>query len=134
MSKLPIDDTERAKYDIWNFYYNYFPNAQLALAKHSYDSNIKHNGTPGATWAKDKSIGSFTRIMRHMVDFQDKFDTLGFHVETEKEMCSIAWRAMEMLERYICKMEPFLPKTEENNELVSQSEWYKPHPGFHDDE
>jgi hypothetical protein len=105
--KLPTDDKERAKFGLWNFYYGYFPNAQLALAKHSYDSNMKHNGEPGATWAKDKSVGSFDRIMRHMVDFEDNYAELGHCDETEKELRSQVWRSMEMLERYICKMEPF---------------------------
>ncbi len=111
--KLPTEDSERQKYDLWNFYYNYFPNAQLALAKHSYDSNMKHNGTPGATWAKEKSVGSFDRVMRHLVDFEDNLAELGRCDETEKELRSAAWRMMEMLERYICKMEPFNEKQED---------------------
>ena len=103
---LPTDDKERAKYRLCDYYMGYFLKAQLAKTKHSYESNIKHCGEEGMTWASEKSIGDGNQIMRHLVD--------GMHAvanddirEAEYHLTCLAWRADELLERLLNKMPPF---------------------------
>lgn len=96
MSVFPENDAERAKYPIADFIRYFFPNAIAALARHSYESQQKHSpGTRRLTWNKDASIGDGNQLMRHFMD---------------DELEATAWRALELLERKLCKMPPFGPK------------------------
>ena len=83
---FPEDDAERAKYPIGTFITEYFPNALAALAKHSWESNEKHNPGEPVHWAKDKSIGNIDRVFRHLID---------------GEKIHAAWRILELIEREI---------------------------------
>ncbi len=110
--KLPTEDSERAKYPLHDFD-NFFPNARRAKARHSYESNVKHcgEGEP-MKWAKDKSIGDGNQIKRHLDDYSEALrandpEEILYHLTAH------AWRADELLERYICKMEPFNEKQED---------------------
>jgi len=85
---FPEDDAERAKYPIGTFITEYFPNALAALAKHSWESNEKHNPGEPVHWAKDKSIGNIDRVFRHLID---------------NEKVHAAWRLLELIEREITK-------------------------------
>lgn len=111
--KLPTEDSERQKILPWTYFHEYFPHAQVAKAKHSYDSNIKHAGSAGMKWAKEKSVGSFDRVMRHMIDFQHAYDS-GDMEAAKKELTSVAWRADELLERFLTNLDPF------DNEAIMQ--------------
>lgn len=87
---FPEDDAERAKYPIGTFITEYFPNALAALAKHSWESNEKHNPGEPVHWAKDKSVGNIDRVFRHLID---------------GEMVHAAWRCLELIERQITERE-----------------------------
>lgn len=103
---LPEDDSERQQIRPFDYMMNYFPQAQLAKAKHSYEANIKHNGEEGMVWASDKSIGDGNQIIRHLMqafDCHKNGDAKG----AEYHLKCVAWRGDELFERYARKMEPF---------------------------
>ena len=103
---LPLDDKERAKCRLWDYFYKYFPNAQVAKAKHSYESNIKHCGEAGMTWAYEKSVGDGNQVWRHLIDGMEAADNDDIESAKYHFQC-LAWRADELLERLITKMPPF---------------------------
>lgn len=103
---LPQDDAERQKCRLFDYYMNYFPNAQIAKSVHSYDSNLKHTGTEGMEWASNKSIGDGNQIMRHLVEAFEAH-AKGDAKTAQYHLTCLAWRGDELLERYITKMEPF---------------------------
>lgn len=111
MSIIPIDDKERAKVRLLDYMMGYFPNAQVAKARHSYESNIKHNGGEGMEWAKDKSVGDGNQIMRHLVDGMEAWRN-GDRDEALYHFTCLAWRGDELLERISNNMPPFCIKND----------------------
>lgn len=106
MNTIPTDDKERAKIRLLDYISNYFPHAHVAKARHSYESNLKHNGGEGMKWAKDKSIGDGNQIMRHIMDAMDAWKA-GDKAEATYHLTCLAWRGDELLERMLTGMEPF---------------------------
>jgi hypothetical protein len=94
----------------------YFPAALAALAKHSYDSNEKHNPGEPMHHARGKSMDHSDCIMRHLVDLGDMLamiergvsdaDTWGKDIGPAvlKEATALFWRAgalsQELHERF----------------------------------
>lgn len=103
---IPEDDAERACYPIGTYLTEYCPNALLALSKHSYEANEKHNPGEEIHWARDKSIGSINRIFRHLFEFAWHYGR-GEKDKSRYHLTAAAWRTNELLERYLTKMEPF---------------------------
>jgi hypothetical protein len=103
---LPQTDSERSKCLPFTYMMNYFPRAQIAKAKHSYESNLKHAGKEGMEWAMEKSVGDGNQIMRHLVDGFDHF-YLGDLVTAEIHFRSLAWRGDELYERFALRLPPF---------------------------
>ena len=106
MSIIPEQDEDRAKVRLLDYMMGYFPNAQVAKARHSYESNIKHNGGEGMEWAKDKSVGDGNQIMRHLVDGMEAWRN-GNQDEATYHFTCLAWRGDELLERMLNNMPPF---------------------------
>lgn len=106
MNTIPTDDNERAKIRLLDYISNYFPNAHVAKARHSYESNLKHNGGEGMKWAKDKSIGDGNQILRHIIDAMDAWKA-GDKADATYHLTCLAWRGDELLERMLTGMEPF---------------------------
>tara|TARA_R110000764_G_scaffold225491_2_gene315000 strand:- start:879 stop:1217 length:339 start_codon:yes stop_codon:yes gene_type:complete len=78
----------RKQYPVGAFIRDYFPNALLVLANHSMLSNEQHNPGEPMRWAKEKSVGEGDQIIRHFM---------------EGDNVSMAWRALELLERELIK-------------------------------
>lgn len=83
-----LSASERKGYPVGKFIREYFPNALLVLARHSMLSNEQHNPGEPMNWAKEKSIGEGDEIIRHFM---------------EGDTVSMAWRALELLERELIK-------------------------------
>lgn len=104
---LPTEDSERAQYPIWTYLSEYFPNATLAVVKHSYDANVKHNGEGSKMqWNYNASVGDGNQLMRHLWEAMDaaekgEEDLAAYH------FAAVHWRAAELHERFLTKMEPF---------------------------
>ena len=114
MNTIPTDDQERAKIRLFDYISNYFPHAHVAKARHSYESNIKHNGNEGMQWAKDKSIGDGNQILRHIMDAMDAWKA-GDKAQATYHLTCLAWRGDELLERMLKGMEPFQDQAFELN-------------------
>ena len=83
-----LSASERKQYPIGAFIRDYFPNALLVLANHSRWANeLLYPGVP-MRWAKEKSVGEGDQIIRHFM---------------EGDNVSMAWRALELLERELIK-------------------------------
>ena len=106
MSLLPVDDEIRQQCRLWDYYYKYFPGAQVAKARHSYQNNLKHMGTEGMKWSYEKSIGDGNQIMRHLMDGMEAYDR-GDLDDAQYHFTALAWRGDELLERLIYRMPPF---------------------------
>ena len=79
-----VDDSqERKETPVFSGFFEYFPDAIKAVARHSFKSNEKHNPNEPLHWAKDKS--------------DDHLDCLGRHL-LEGELVAVAWRAMAALQ------------------------------------
>lgn len=79
---------ERKQYPVGTFIKEYFPNALLKLANHSLKANEQHNPGEPMHWAREKSVGNGDQIIRHYM---------------EGDNVSMAWRALELLERELTK-------------------------------
>lgn len=101
MSLLPQDDKERQKYRPLDFLM-YFPKAFLAKAKHSWESNEKHNPGEPMHWAKDKSLGDGNQVMRHLMEAMEALE-IGDRDVAEYHLTATSWRADELLERFLDK-------------------------------
>lgn len=80
---LPHDSAERKTIPLYSVLFGYFPDAMVALAKHSYESNEKHNPGEDLHWSRGKSDDHADAAMRHLVE--------GDHV-------GLLWRAAALLQ------------------------------------
>lgn len=103
---LPTDDARRQKIWLLRYFMNYFPTAQVAAARHSMESNIKHLGKPGMDWASDKSVGDGEQIQRHLFDAMEAWKREDWN-ELYYHLTCLKWRADEFLHRLITRMPPF---------------------------
>jgi len=103
---LSSDDTLRQQYRPLDWLLEYFPNAQLQCAKFSYDNNLKHTGEEGMVWQMEKSVGDGNQLSRHLLEGMHYART-GNDKEALYHLTAVAWRGLELLERYMTEMEPF---------------------------
>lgn len=92
---IPKDDQERKDAPMFRGLLAYFPMALFAVARHSLESDRKHNpDNPYAPqWSRGKSADHKDCIIRHLVDTQDPS-------EEEYHLRAIAWRGLAMLQEY----------------------------------
>ena len=83
----------------------YFPNAFLAKARHSWESNEKHNPGQPMHWSKDKSIGDGNQVMRHLIEAMEAMSCGDTHA-AQYHLTATSWRADELLERFLAKNDP----------------------------
>ena len=103
---LSSDDALRQQYRPLDWLLEYFPNAQLQCAKFSYDNNLKHTGEEGMVWQMEKSVGDGNQLSRHLLEGMHYAKT-GNEKEALYHLTAVAWRGLELLERYMTEMEPF---------------------------
>ncbi len=104
---LPTDTQARLEYPLCTGLLLYFPRACAAVARHSKESNDQHNPGEPMHWAVGKSIGTGDQIARHLVDALAEYADAGPTDSVERHLSALAWRGMELLERYKRGMPPF---------------------------
>ena len=102
---LPSGSKERLDYPICTGMLMYFPRACAAVARHSKIGNDQHNPGEPMHWAREKSIGRGDQIVRHLMDGLFMWDS--DREETEHHFAGMAWRSLELLERFLAGYEPF---------------------------
>ena len=80
---LPNDSAERKTIPLYSVLFGYFPDAMVALAKHSYESNKRHNPGEELHWSRGKSDDHADAAMRHLV---------------EGDYVGLLWRAAALLQ------------------------------------
>jgi len=65
---LPHDSDERKEIPLHSVLFGYFGSAMVALAKHSFDSNEKHNPGEELHWSRAKSDDHADAAMRHLAE------------------------------------------------------------------
>lgn len=84
MTTMPTDAKERKATPIYSGFVTYFPDAMIAVARHSFVSNEQHNPGEPLHWDRSKSTDELDALMRHIV---------------EGDWVSVAWRAMANLQK-----------------------------------
>lgn len=89
---IPSDDRIRKEAPLFRGLLGYFPAALFFVAKHSYESDKKHNpqSTEGPTWARGKSSDHADCVLRHLIDAQGP--------ERLYHLTAVAWRALALLQ------------------------------------
>lgn len=94
---IPQDDETRKKSPIYRGLFGYFPAALFEVARHSFESDQKHNpgAKDGPTWARKKSSDHADCIPRHLIDSgtDDPEEKL-------RHLRSLAWRSLALLQEY----------------------------------
>jgi hypothetical protein len=86
---LPDNAEERKRIPIYTGFINYFPDAIVAVAGHSYVGGLQHGQTPDTLhWDRSKSTDELDALMRHIV---------------EEDWVAVAWRAMANLQKQLEK-------------------------------
>jgi hypothetical protein len=85
-SLLPEDSAERKRYPVYSGVLAYFPAALVAVARHSYEGNEKHN--PGQPLHHDRAKSG------------DEADALVRHL-MEGDYVGMAWRALSLLQKHL---------------------------------
>ena len=80
---LPHDSAERKTIPLYSVLFGYFPAAMVSLAKHSFESNEKHNPGEELHWSRAKSDDHKDAAMRHLV---------------EGDYVGLLWRAAALLQ------------------------------------
>ena len=65
---LPYDSAERKRVPLFSVLFGYFPDAMVALAKHSFESNEKHNPGEDLHWSRGKSDDHRDAALRHLAE------------------------------------------------------------------
>ena len=83
---LPEDSQERKEHPVYSGFVGYFPDAMVAVARHSWLGNQKHNPNSHVHWDRSKSGDELDAMMRHIL---------------ERDWVAVAWRAMANLQKQI---------------------------------
>lgn len=96
------DSVTRKNSPVFSGVLQYFPDAMMAISRHSKAGNDKHNPGQPLHWAKDKSKDHADCIARHLIDIGPNWDltdpeTGSYHAT------ALAWRALALLQTLIEK-------------------------------
>jgi len=111
---FPEDAQARKEVPVLSGFLLYFPRACAAVAAHSLRANEQHNPGEPMHWAEEKSIGDGNEIVRHTMEALFLFNRQGRSDGVYDALAATAWRALELLERYLRWIEPFDSSGEEN--------------------
>lgn len=92
---IPQGSAERKEAPMYRGLIGYFPAALFEVARHSLDSDKKHNAgaLDGPTWARGKSTDHLDCIVRHMADI----GPVGSEGRVEA-LSAVAWRSLAALQ------------------------------------
>lgn len=89
---LPDDPAERKMYPVASGFFDYFPDAIIAVAHVSYRGNEQHNPGQPLHWARGKSMDQADTIARHFLQ-RGTLDDDG-----QRHSAKLAWRALANLQ------------------------------------
>ncbi len=86
---LPADPRERDDWRLWDYMFNYFPDAWLAEVEVSIAGNAQHDLGPTLCWAQEKSTDHRNKAFRHLWLHSrgEVFDTDG-----SRHLAKAVWR------------------------------------------
>lgn len=92
---LPTDYQERKDLPLYDFMFQYFPDAWLAVVQVAVAGNKQHNPGEPLHWARGKSMDQMNTAFRHIFDYGTgtSIDTDGCH-----HLAKAAWRLMAQLQ------------------------------------
>lgn len=100
MPLLPIKDGKRKQVPVYSGFLCYFPDAIVAVAQHSFESNEQHNPGEPLHWNRAKSMDQLNTLARHLLEVADG------GLDPDEELAAakaIAWRSMAHLQILIEK-------------------------------
>lgn len=89
--------SERKASPVFSGVLMYFPDAFMAIAKHSNVANQKHNPGQPLHWAKEKSKDHADCVARHLIDIGPNWDALDEETQSY-HATALAWRALALLQ------------------------------------
>lgn len=92
---LPEDPAERKKYPIASGFFDYFPDAIVAVSNISFTGNEQHNPGKPLHWDRSKSADEADTTLRHFVQ-RGTLDTDG-----KRHTAKAAWRILALLQKEI---------------------------------
>lgn len=92
---LPTDAKERKKYPLFTGFFEYFPDAIVAIAHISYRGNEQHNPGKPLHWDRSKSGDEADTLLRHLAQ-SGTLDTDGV-----RHTAKAAWRCLALLQKEI---------------------------------
>lgn len=95
MSGLPEGDKERKEINLYDFMFQYFPDAWYAVAMVAVIGNLQHNPGQPMHWAREKSKDQMNSGFRHLFDYGKgtKLD-----VDGRPHLAKTIWRFMAQLQ------------------------------------
>ena len=86
---LPTDPKEREDWQLWDYMFNYFPDAWLAEVEVSVVGNKQHGLGQTLHWAREKSTDHRNKALRHLFQHSrgEVFDTDG-----ARHLAKAVWR------------------------------------------
>lgn len=88
---IATSSEERKMYPMAEGLLDYFPDALAAVARHSFESNQKHNPGQPMHWARGKSMDHADCILRHL-------ERRGLFDGAARESTALAWRSLALLQ------------------------------------
>lgn len=88
---------DRKKRPVFSGVLQYFPDALLELAHHSFRGNELHNPGQPLHWAREKSTDHADCIARHLVDIGPTWDAIDEETGSY-HAAALAWRALALLQ------------------------------------
>lgn len=95
-SSLPTDPAARKEAPIASGFFDYFPDAIVAVARLSFKANARHNPNEDLHWSKHKSTDHADCLQRHFLQ-RGEWD----EEWQESHTVEMAWRAMAYLQMEI---------------------------------
>jgi hypothetical protein len=89
---LPEDPAERKKYPLATGFFDYFPDAIVAVSRVSWQGNEQHNPGEPLHWARGKSMDQDDTLLRHFAE-RGTLDKDG-----QRHSAKLAWRALAILQ------------------------------------
>jgi hypothetical protein len=95
MKQLPVVDAERKNTKLWDFMFNYFPQAWFEVVRVAATGSQQHNPGEHMHWVRGKSPDQLNSAFRHIWDYGtgEEMDTDGCY-----HLAKAIWRLMAQLQ------------------------------------
>lgn len=114
---LPEDPAERKKYPLATGFFDYFPDAIVAVSRVSWQGNEQHNPGEPLHWARGKSMDQDDTMLRHFAE-RGTLDKDG-----QRHSAKLAWRALAILQ---LEIEAEQAAAREREQTLTNVQYYRP--------